>query len=59
MLRGTPVLLLFAVMLGAGAITTVAAEQIAALLDPHLTPWLGGQETTFECAAMIGEVLLD
>ena len=58
MLRGTPVLLLFAVMLGAGAMTTVAAEQIAALLNPHLMPLLHGQEAaTFECAATIGQTL--
>lgn len=59
-LRGTPVLLLFAVMLGAGAVTTVAADQIAALLNPHLSPLLGGDDAaSFECAATLGEVSLN
>lgn len=60
MLRGTPVLLLFAVMLGAGGVTTVAADQIAALLDPHLMTLLGDPDgAVLDCTATIGDILLD
>ena len=60
MLRGTPVLLLFVVMLSAGGMMTVAAEQIAGVLNPHLSSLLGQPEpVALDCNATIGEFVLN